>query len=196
MKLLAFTDLHTDGACLENIRKKAKQADLLVCCGDFAIFTNGTSDVLEFLDSIGKKVLLIHGNHEDEKEVAALCKDKKNIVFMHKKAVSIDDIVFLGYGGEGFAKTTPGFEIWSEVMAKSWKDKKTVLLVHQPPYNTKVDYLAWAGHVGNKSFRKFIDYNQPRLVLCGHLHETFDVQDKVKNSIILNPGPEGRLIDI
>ena len=37
---------------------------------------------------------------------------------------------------------------------------------------------------------------KPVLTICGHLHETFNKQDKLGKSIIINPGPEGQLIEI
>lgn len=196
MRLLAFTDFHVDGASLEAIRKKSKAADLLVCCGDLTVFGHGLEEAVTFLDSIGKKTLVIHGNHESQDKLEALCKRAKNLVFLHRNMASIDDFTFLGFGGEGFAKTAPGFEIWSSVISKGLKPEKTVLVVHQPPYGTKTDYLAWAGHVGNKSFQYFIYKFQPKLVLCGHLHETFNVHDKIKDSVVLNPGPDGTFVDI
>ena len=196
MRILAFTDPHAQKDHLDSVKKKAKQADLVICCGDFTIFDNGLDEVLDLLEKLGKKVLLVHGNHEDEHQVAGKCKKLKNVTFLHKAVQTVQGISFIGYGGGGFAHTDAFFETWSSLLANELKKKKTVLVVHQPPHDTKIDYLEWAGHVGSKSFRKFIDEVQPKLVLCGHLHETFNMQDKVKNSIILNPGPDGTLIEV
>ncbi|HLD05533.1 MAG TPA: metallophosphoesterase family protein [Candidatus Nanoarchaeia archaeon] len=196
MRILAFTDPHTDGSCLEAVKHKSKQADLLICCGDFTVFRNGMSEVLDFFDQIGKKMLIVHGNHEDEHRVAEECKKRKNLVFIHKKILMIDNLIFIGWGGGGFAQTDHPFESWYKSKEKEFKGKRMVLVVHQPPANTKIDFLEWAGHVGSKSFRQFMDKHKPALVLCGHLHETFHMIDNVKDVAVLNPGPDGTLIEI
>jgi len=36
----------------------------------------------------------------------------------------------------------------------------------------------------------------PVLVLCGHFHENFRKQDKIKNTLIINPGPDGTIINV
>ncbi len=196
MKILAFTDPHTDGSCLEAVKEKAKQADLLICCGDFTVFRNGMAEVLDFFNQIGKKMLIVHGNHEDEHHVAEECKKRKNLVFIHKKVLTLQNLTFIGWGGGGFAQTDHQFESWIKTKEAEFKGKNAILVVHQPPAHTKIDFLEWAGHVGSKSFRQFMDKYQPRLVLCGHLHETFHMIDRVKDVAVLNPGPDGTLIEI
>ena len=53
------------------------------------------------------------------------------------------------------------------------------------------------GHSGNKSIKKFIMSERPNLVICGHLHENFGVIDKIgKNSMLVNPGAKGKIIEI
>jgi len=194
MIILSFTDIHAQGEDVEIIRKKAKKADLVICCGDFTVFTHDLNNMIKFMDGLGKKVLLIHGNHEDSGEIAKLCEKSKNLIFIHKKQVEIDGINFIGFGGGGFTYTNPGFDEWNKKL--NLKGKKVVFVTHQPPHNTKLDFLEWCGHVGSKTFKKFIDTAQPKLALSGHIHETFNVRDKVKKTVLLNPGPDGTYINI
>ena len=59
--------------------------------------------ILKELDKLGKKVLMLHGNHELERELRQDCKKTKNVKFMHRALLRKNGIVFLGYGGGGFA---------------------------------------------------------------------------------------------
>ena len=47
-----------------------------------------------------------------------------------------------------------------------------------------------------KSLREFIKKFKPKFVVCGHLHENEKKEDKLNNTIILNPGKYGKIIEI
>ncbi len=70
------------------------------------------------------------------------------------------------------------------------------MLSHAPVYGTKLDYLEGLGHRGNKSLRKVILDIKPKIALCGHLHENAGKIDKAGITIVLNPGPLGKIIEI
>ena len=193
MKLLAFADVHASTEALDALAKKAKQADVLVCAGDFTVFEEGIEMVLQRLDEMGKTVLLIHGNHEESSLVRQLCKLFKNITYIHKKAHSFKGYVFVGHGGGGFALTDKSFERFAKNV-KLPKKAKIVFVTHQPPYNTKLDYI-WDHH-GNKSYRAFVEKKQPILAISGHLHETQGKKDTVGESKLINPGPKGKIIEV
>lgn len=195
MKILAFTDHHGSPEDIVEITKKAKDADIIVCTGDFTIFEHEIEYVLEQMNNLPKKVLLIHGNHEDEETVRFLTQHFDNIEFIHKGYFETDEYVFIGYGGGGFAEIDLKFEEMSKQFKQIMEGKKTILLFHGPPHGTKVDHLAM-GYAGNKSFTKFIKKEKPDLVLCGHLHETFHTRDKIGKTIIVNPGPDGEIIEL
>jgi Icc-related predicted phosphoesterase len=44
--------------------------------------------------------------------------------------------------------------------------------------------------------RKFVDKIKPILVVCGHLHENFNVTDEIKKTKLINPGKEGKILTI
>ena len=107
--------------------------------------------------------------------------------------------MFLGYGGGGFSQRDKEFEHLAKTKfndaIKSNKDKKIILVTHAPPYGTKVDLIV-GEHCGNKTFRDFIIKNKVDLHICGHLHENFDKKDNLKKTLIVNPGPYGRIIKL
>ncbi len=211
MKILFFTDVHSSSdkedsfryyvASLDGLMKKfskilekSKECDVLVCCGDLSVFSSGLENSMMMLKKAKKKVLIIHGNHEDQEDVERLC-DGKNLIFMHKKVLTIDDVTFAGYGGDGFSERDLGLEKWAKD-AKNKINGKFVFFTHAPPYNTKLDNLPGWGHRGSKSVRDSIEILQPDLFASGHFHETFLKQDKIKKTKLINPGDEGIIVEI
>jgi Icc-related predicted phosphoesterase len=193
MRLLAFTDLHASITSLKALERKAKQADLIACLGDFTIFEQNIEPVLERIANLGKRVLLIHGNHETAAIVERLSRKHKSIRFIHRKTYTHEGYTFLGWGGGGFALEDERFARWARTLDLT--EAKAVLLTHQPPYGTKLDALH--EHVGNKSFAAFIRRN-PAVVLAlsGHIHETFGKEDKLGKARLVNPGPAGTFITL
>lgn len=194
MKILAFTDHHGSPNDMKQVEHKSTKVDLIICGGDFTIFEHEVEYIMDQISRLPKKVLLIHGNHESEEVIHILSEQLDNIEFIHKKVVEIDNYVIVGYGGGGFSSQDLKFEEFIKKL-KIDKNKKMILLLHGPPYGTKLDRIG-GEYVGNKSFTKVIKEIQPDLVLCGHLHENFWKDDKIGKSKIINPGPDGRIIKI
>jgi len=196
MKILAFTDTHGSDKALKGVKKKAKNVDLIICLGDFTIFGHNQKRILKKINSLGKKILLLHGNHEVIREVKKDLKDLKNIKFMHNNIHKEGKILFLGWGGGGFALKEPDFkDLVKKFKAKKKKDNKIVLLTHGPPYGTILD-LIWDQHCGCKTYTSFIKKYKPAFALSGHLHENNNKKQKYGKTMLINPGPHGKVISI
>ncbi|MBD3248562.1 hypothetical protein GF336_00775 [Candidatus Woesearchaeota archaeon] len=195
MKILAFADTHANKAAIKRIVKKAKKADILINAGDISLFGDGLERMMVELDKIGKKVLMIHGNHETVSEIKEGCRMFKNLKDIHRKVFKMGDYVFLGFGGGGFSLRDKRFERISSKWADKYKGRKVVLVTHAPPYCTKIDVVL-DEHVGNKSITKFIKKAKPLLAISGHLHENSGKKDKIKDCVVVNPGPDGKIIEI
>ncbi len=61
--------------------------------------------------------------------------------------------------------------------------RKTILVTHSPPYNTKLDMIRSKDHVGSLAIRSIIEKNQPLISLHGHIHETVEVSGTFKEKI-------------
>ncbi len=85
------------------------------------------------------------------------------------------------------------FEKAIEKVFKTLKGKKIIFVTHQPPYGTLVDRIH-GEQAGNKSYTYAIKRLQPKLVICGHLHENAGKRDKIGNTVIINPGWEGTIL--
>ena len=92
----------------------------------------------------------------------------------------------------------PCFDLAKQFKKVFSKKRKLIFVTHAPIYGTRLDDLRvnGLGHRGCKSTRKFVDEMNPVLVLCGHFHENFRKQDKIKNTLIINPGPDGTIINV
>ena len=198
MKILAFTDIHGSSIAFKRIESMVRvhKPDLMVCTGDISIFEHGILGILKRLNRIEKEIIIIHGNHENQKTFLKYSRSLNNLTYIHNKPLIIGDLLFLGYGGGGFSITDKNFERISrnifEPAMKDNKGKKAILLTHAPPYKTRLDKIVY-GHCGNKSIRNFIEKNKIALHFCGHIHENFGKEDKIKKTRIINPGPFGKI---
>jgi uncharacterized protein len=195
MKILVFGDTHGHRNYLLKVMEKARQVDLVICLGDLTVFEQDLAAILDKLSSLNKKILLIHGNHEHDATMRKLCDQRKNLMFIHDGFYKHKDYLFIGYGGGGFAKEDKHFAKRSEHFKMLSKNTKVVLVLHQPPYGVTSD-LVETMHTGNINFRDFIEETQPMYAFCGHIHEGFKKQDKIGETIVVNPGPEGMIFDI
>lgn len=78
--------------------------------------------------------------------------------------------------------------------------KKTIYVIHAPPYKTKLDIITTGQNVGSRSIKKFIEKEQPPLTLHGHIHESPQMSgswmEKIGKTISINVGssyPKDRL---
>jgi len=198
MKILAFTDIHGNEKLIDNIIDKTKKEnpDILVCCGDLSYFGDNITNIAKRLNELSKPILMIPGNHETEDQIKRLGKKYTNIINLHKGLFEFNNHLFFGYGGGGFATRDKEFETLTKRVERDLRaDKPLILVLHGPPHKTRLDKLSM-GHVGNKSYRVFIEAVSPILVLSGHIHENEKQQDKIKNTVLINPGREGCIIEM
>src|SRR3989344_4973651 len=102
MKVLAFTDLHANKTKLKILLKKAEFADIILCAGDVSSFSHNLKKILLSFKHLKKPVLIIPGNHETPQDL-----ERVNLPFLipiHKKIYQINDLVFIGYGTDGFSR--------------------------------------------------------------------------------------------
>ncbi|MFH0936281.1 MAG: metallophosphoesterase [Candidatus Woesearchaeota archaeon] len=192
MKILVFTDIHGVFTILKKIARKSQKADLLICCGDVSNFGRNLNKIFLFLKKLNKPLLIIHGNHETYENIDEFSKMYDYIINLHNKTYSIDNYEFFGWGGGGFSRKD---EKLDKINNKTKFNKKLIFISHSVPYKTKLDALNH-DHVGSISIRKFIEKQKPILNFCGHLHENEARRDKINNTLIINPGPYGKIINL
>ena len=70
--------------------------------------------------------------------------------------------------------------------------KRTIHIMHSPPFGTRLDLIHGGKPAGSRSIRAFIERNQPLLTLHGHIHESPEISgaymDRLGETIMINPG--------
>ncbi|MCL4406506.1 MAG: metallophosphoesterase [Candidatus Parvarchaeota archaeon] len=203
MKLLAASDIHGDINAVEKLAKRAKdeKVDLVILAGDLSIFGDGLEGLLKPFKDAKKKVALIPGNHDSEADIFLLKQRYPDMLYdMHSYAFRIGDV---GFFGCGLANIGPNelseYEIKKRI-ENSFRyindSKKKVMVVHVPPYRTKLDKIGKNMSVGSTSVREMIEKLKPDKCICGHIHETFGLEDRLGNTDIINAGPKGKIITV
>ncbi|VVB74616.1 3',5'-cyclic adenosine monophosphate phosphodiesterase CpdA [Candidatus Tiddalikarchaeum anstoanum] len=201
MKILAASDLHSDKKAAEKLAKKAKKnkVDLVVLCGDILEMGSDGNGLIGPFKKEGIEVLMVHGNHDTPMDMDFLSeKYGKGVYNIHSYYKLFGDVAVLGAGGTSFGFIgSPDDDLFKslKVNFKKSKGKKTVLLTHEPPLDTKLDNIGWT-NAGSADIRKIIETYKPDLVVCGHIHETFGLTDYLGKTKIVNAGKSGVIIDI
>jgi Icc-related predicted phosphoesterase len=199
MHIYAVADIHGSqfrlNIALDQIGKN--DPDLVVICGDITQF--GPADVAtNFLNQISVDTLAVHGNCDPDTTLEAI--DRSKAENIHLKKVNRKGIDFIGIGGvldqfdaQRFLTMNAGRKPLRDILTSA-----CVLVSHVPPFKT-MDRVFIGHHAGSKDLRSIIDTFQPRLVLCGHIHENPGMI-KVGESVVVNCSmgkrTAGALIDI
>jgi len=122
----------------------------------------------KFLDKVDIPVLIVHGNM-DSISIGKEIERYENAIFLHEKMYTIDGTNFVGAGG-----SNPSLdEIYSLSGKKRipLKDARIdVFVTHVPPKGV-MDRMSLGFHIGSEWVKKIVEDKEPRLVICGHVHE-------------------------
>ena len=192
MRLAVISDIHGNLDKLYSAGKLLGEADAIVVCGDISRHGDlkEIERVIKELKEINNKLFAIPGNMDGEQSIKILEDLKVNI---HGKKTEFENYFFIGCGGSTKTPFGTPFEldedlIYSCIKEKIEEPKKTVIVCHTPPHKTKTDRTIFGMHVGSRKLKNLIEETKPLCFLCGHIHESANV-DFVENTLILNPGP-------
>lgn len=149
--------------------------------------------VIEAVQAVNPVVLAQIGNM-DRPEVNEWLETQG--INLHRKVRELaPHTALLGMGGSTFTPFgTPSefpearFAEWLESLTARAKDYRALVLVcHTPPWDTVCDRIGNGRHAGSRAVREFIEEHQPRVCLCGHIHEARGEQ-RIGRTHVLNPG--------
>lgn len=201
MKLIAAADLHGKGDRLRAIAEQvvAQQADVLVIAGDLA----GRRTVVKITEKLAKlviPVLVVTGN-SDAPTLLGEMRKYDNLIDLHLHQIQVAGVPFIGLSG-----TVP-LPFYNKI---GFREKKLlqqlqqvmsnpmILVTHTPP-RYSVDKVLGRFHAGSNGLKRLIDQTQPRLVLCGHIHEAAGVAYRRSSCIVncsVGNGGNGVLVEM
>jgi len=145
------------------------------------------------LRTIDRRVLLVPGNTETDDALRRACAGWPSAAVLHGEETVVGGVPFFGLGG-GIPQTPWD---WSCDLSEEEAERRltglpvgAVLLVHSPPKG-HVD-----GGLGSAAVLRAIEDKQPRLVLCGHIHECWGQESRVGDVPVRNLGPDAATIDL
>ena len=195
MKALICADIHNDATSMALLREKSREVEFIICAGDMSLWGTDLDKILFEMNSWGKPVFVIHGNHEELSETKMICDSLDNLTFFHGDVVKFKDLNLIGWGGGGFAFQDRGFERFVKGLdLKSFS--RTILVTHGPPFETCLDETQQSVHVGCESYKRFILKNKPLVAVSGHIHETSGVVCNLNDVVLINPGPDGVVLEL
>ncbi|NDV24221.1 metallophosphoesterase [Desulfovibrio sp. JC022] len=191
---IAFGDIHQSLKFVE-LLPGLEEASGVIITGDLTNHSPaGTIErIWDTISSRNKNILAQLGNM-DRNNVTDFLKGKGANLHCEVRELA-QDIKIMGVGCSIPTPFGTPSEITEEEMTRFLEEtyarlgeyKQLILVVHDSPFNTKLDVIGNGMHVGSKSVRSFIEKHQPDIVLCGHIHEASG-EDNIGKSRIFNPG--------
>lgn len=198
MRVLAFSDLHRDRRQAERLVEMSAEADVVIGAGDLASVHEGLEETIAALSQIETPTLLVPGNNETEQALRAACASWSAATVLHGEATEIGGVDFFGLGAG--VPVTP-WE-WSFDLEEGEAQEMLrgcpeggVLVVHSPPRG-HVDRSSAGEHLGSTAICEAIAAKQPRLAVCGHIHESWGAESELGPTRIVNLGPGGTWFEL
>ncbi|MBL3701527.1 serine/threonine protein phosphatase [Sulfitobacter sp. BDSS02] len=190
MRILAFSDLHLDTARAAELVEAGNSADLVIGAGDFCNMRQGLDLAMDMLGEIRRPTVLVPGNAESADELRAAVPE--GFAVLHGQSMTISGLRLfgLGYG----VPETP-FGDWScdldeDTAADMLKECEAadILILHSPPKGV-ADSTSSGLSVGSVAIRDAIRRIQPRLAVCGHIHDSWGETGQIGETPVVNLGP-------
>jgi Icc-related predicted phosphoesterase len=197
LKLLIFSDIHTDWKTLEHLL--SVEADFYIAAGDQVTWAKGLDRCGEILETRGDKVYVLPGNHETADQIAGMCA-RHGLHNLHERHFQAGK---WHVAGLGYSNPTP-FNTPGEYSEPQIADRlqrfaeldPLVLVCHAPPYDTALDQIRPGLHAGSRAVREFVATYQPAYLFCGHIHEAEGAEIEIGRTRAKNVGKAGHLLQL
>ena len=198
MKILAFSDLHCDLDQAASLVDLSAEADVVIGAGDFASVHDGLEETIGALTGIETPTVLVPGNNETEDALRAATADWAAARVLHGQAATVGGAEFFGLGAG--IPTTPwdwSFDLTDDEAAErlAGVSAGSILVVHSPPKG-HCDASSTGDHLGSAAIASAISEQQPRLAVCGHIHESWGERSSIGDCEIANLGPNGTFFEV
>lgn len=198
VRILAAGDFHGDKTTAKYLAKRAidEKADIIILNGDI-VEEEDTDGVMYHFVKTGKPVFLVPGNHDwfATDFLAAHYKATN----LHGKSVKQGNVAIFGCGGTntGINMLTEKeiYDTIKQTHATIANASKRLLVTHIHPAGTLMEsFSQWVK--GSVGLRHAINATKPDIVICGHIHEAEGIEEKIGNTLVVNVGKKGKLLEL
>lgn len=192
MKIFATSDIHGNRRIMDKLRPIAEGVDLVLVCGDIGRKVRGKSirqraeeqrqdaDYLTaVLQSVGTELRFILGNG-DWFEYTGGSYLRTAEVIGGLRFVPFEYVRCTPFGTNREANEN----MLAYQLSRLAADGSTVIVAHTPPLGAG-DTVLDGSRCGSPSVRAWIEEVQPRLWLCGHIHEDHTAV-RIGHTLVLN----------
>jgi uncharacterized protein len=197
MKILAFSDLHGSARHAAALVEASAQADLVIGAGDFCNMRQGLDEAMALLAGMSAPFVIVPGNAESVDELRATT--PTGVEVLHGNPTTIDGMQLFGLGCG--VPPTP-FGEWSCDLTEDQAtallegcETADILIFHSPPKGV-VDRTSAGQSVGSVAIRAAIEQVQPKLAVCGHIHDSWGEAGFIGATKVQNLGPFVNWIEV
>ena len=190
MKIFATSDTHNDKIILQKLKQftdNNDNFDYIIHCGDIGGKDKNTRSLIEFgqhqkeqyENFINQFPNIIHilGNDDwFETENNMHINKYPDYFYYNYDIVSFELVHITPFNTNREANEN---KIWYELNKLNANfpiNSDSIIIAHDPPYDC-LDMTSRNIKVGSKSVREYIEKREPKLWLCGHIHESFGVNN-------------------
>jgi putative phosphoesterase len=186
MRIYAVADIHGKSDRIALVKEKLPhiKPDALIIAGDITNYSNSAA-VIEQFNDMPVPVLAIRGN-TDLPKVDRLLDHYPNTTSLHLTEYKIEDIGFVGVSGTIPVPFNSRIAICEKKIMTALStriNEKSVLVAHPPPRGI-LDQVFGRFHAGCRRLYQLVLQNQPKLLLCGHIHEAPGVASIGKTQVV------------
>lgn len=198
MKILALSDLHGDRFLSQKMAEKAnaEKVDLVILAGDLADKAGNMEGIIGPFKEKGLDVAIIPGNHEGMADINFLI-ERYGIKNLHGYTLKKGDVGIFGcgYGNIGIhqLREKDVFQTLKNAHDSLGQIKKKIMITHTHPDQSLIGLEIFPGSPG---IRKAVEELKPDFHLCGHVHETDGIEEKIGNTRVINVGRKGKIIEV
>lgn len=185
MLIYAAADLHSHNEKFECVQKNIEKyhPDLLILAGDTTSYFN-PSPVISKVANFKIPVFMVRGN-TDRPYIKKLIDQHDNLTLLDLAKNDFAGVNFVGLNGTipiPFHSQISFTERWTKKI-ETQIEKTTVLVAHPPPWGV-LDTVFGKFHAGCSKLFESVKLYQPRLLICGHIHENPGIESIQKTTVI------------
>ncbi len=199
MKILTLSDVHGDTAFMQEMAEKGakENVDLVVLAGDILDEEEWTPGLLKPFKEKGLEVAVVPGNHEGMADINFMV-EKYGAKNLHGYSMKFGDVGIFGCGYADITHHQLTDEEFFQTLKKAHDAlgdvKKKLMVTHVQPQGSilSLGNDDWGSAGVMKAVKEF----QPDIHVCGHIHETHGIEEKIGKTTVMNVGKTGKIIEL